>query len=61
MRVLYDILSKDYGIIKFPNKKTKENIILINIFTLMMIIVLWALIIYIIYFSDDLEIKLLIS
>jgi len=61
MRFIYNILSRDYGLIPYYKREVRERNFIINTSILMMLLLILFIIIYMVYFSDDLDIKLLIS
>ena len=61
MRFLHNILSTDFGLMKYYRKEPKDKLIIMNVLYIMVALIILLLLVYIIYYSDDLQINLLIS
>jgi len=55
MRFLYKILSKDYGIVPSYKKEVRERLFIINTTILAVVLLIIFIMIYMIYFSDDIK------
>jgi hypothetical protein len=59
MRNIYNIISNDYGVMNSYRVETNETKAKINIFYVVMMIIGVLLVIYFIYYFDDLENKII--
>lgn len=61
MRNIYNVISNDYGVMNRYRVETNERKSKLNVFYMIMIIIGVIFVMYVIYYFDDLEIKLFIS